>query len=341
MDENISNLGVAKLRGLGDAIIGLSTLSYLQKTQKFSQLHYFVPQWVTPLFIPLRGPWAQIHGIHLQNWNGWLKSWSSLRSLKIQALLELNQTGRGSKFFKLSMMGRGPYFAHNHQPNSPRVVHDQGVIKPNIQRDLDGAWSFLKSLRLGDDLKTPANFLECSPQVQLVNPVQKKQVVILGMIAQRETKLWPIPLVANFCKLFFEKFPEWQLWAPVSGSHVDQNLKKQLQSLVRDERLKIIEVPLSELAISVAQGVAYVGNDTGLKHLALALGLRTLTLFGGEDPMEWHPYDPIQHPFFYQPGLECRTRTGHFCGLMTCDSMICLNQFPPTSVLEKLVPLIS
>jgi ADP-heptose:LPS heptosyltransferase len=34
----------------------------------------------------------------------------------------------------------------------------------------------------------------------------------------------------------------------------------------------------------------FIGNDSGLRHMAAALGIKTLTLFGPENPVEWHPY---------------------------------------------------
>jgi len=47
--------------------------------------------------------------------------------------------------------------------------------------------------------------------------------------------------------------------------------------------------PLTEVASLLAGCGSYVGNDSGLTHLAAALGLRTLALFGPTDPALWSP----------------------------------------------------
>ena len=37
---------------------------------------------------------------------------------------------------------------------------------------------------------------------------------------------------------------------------------------------------------------AFVGNDSGLGHLAAAVGTRTLTVFGPGNPARYHPWGP-------------------------------------------------
>ena len=90
--------------------------------------------------------------------------------------------------------------------------------------------------------------------------------------------------------------------------------------------VSFLQTSLRDLPIELASGKIYIGNDTGIKHLCIALGLKSISFFGPEPPVEWHPYNQNEHPFYYIDNLDCRTQTAHFCGLSTCDSMICLNQ---------------
>ena len=46
---------------------------------------------------------------------------------------------------------------------------------------------------------------------------------------------------------------------------------------------------LLELAKWIAEAKLYVGNDSGITHLAAAVGVRTLALFGPTDPAKWAP----------------------------------------------------
>lgn len=52
---------------------------------------------------------------------------------------------------------------------------------------------------------------------------------------------------------------------------------------------------LDELASMLAAGRIYVGNDSGVTHLAAALGIPTMALFGPTDPAQWAPRGPRVH----------------------------------------------
>jgi ADP-heptose:LPS heptosyltransferase len=49
------------------------------------------------------------------------------------------------------------------------------------------------------------------------------------------------------------------------------------------------DLPLSVLAALLSMSEGFVGNDSGVAHLAAAVGARTLTLFGPTDPEVWAP----------------------------------------------------
>lgn len=52
------------------------------------------------------------------------------------------------------------------------------------------------------------------------------------------------------------------------------------------------ELPFRVLAALLARAGAYVGNDSGITHLAAAAGAPTVALFGATDPRLWAPVGP-------------------------------------------------
>src|SRR5690606_35295202 len=68
---------------------------------------------------------------------------------------------------------------------------------------------------------------------------------------------------------------------------------------VRARVLAEVQLPLRLLASMLKASTLYLGNDSGPKHLAVAVGTPTITLFGPEDPFEWHPYPRESHPIHY------------------------------------------
>ncbi len=54
----------------------------------------------------------------------------------------------------------------------------------------------------------------------------------------------------------------------------------------------ILEADLIELAQRLSAASLYIGNDSGVTHLAAAMGCPTLALFGPTDPYVWAPRGP-------------------------------------------------
>jgi heptosyltransferase-2 len=51
-------------------------------------------------------------------------------------------------------------------------------------------------------------------------------------------------------------------------------------------------LPLRTLGALLARAGLFLGNDSGISHLAAACGTRTLALFGPTDPAQWAPVGP-------------------------------------------------
>ncbi len=92
---------------------------------------------------------------------------------------------------------------------------------------------------------------------------------------------------------------------------------------------------LGELADLLGRCRLFVGTDNGARHLAAAVGLPTVTLFGPTDPGGWNPASP-EHVSL-RTGVACSP-----CDLTTCPvpGHPCLDDLPPAAVLaaaEKLL----
>ncbi|MBT3235694.1 MAG: glycosyltransferase family 9 protein [Bdellovibrionales bacterium] len=327
---------LVKNRALGDAIMGLGGVQYACALYPDAKITYLVPAWVAPLFeqVQLNSFQIEIYGVDWNTLSGMVKLWRYLRSLGPLSIHEMHQAGRGGKFFGLySFIHRDcKYTYHNHHlsaGNSP--VLDQGEHKELIQRDIDGFFSFWGS---GD--QEVGRFLEYSPVIGVRGANSNQGTIILGVVATRATKMWPLKNFVSLVQLLISNNCQQKIVIPISSSTDDLQIKKELVQLGLDKSCQFLQVSLSELPARLVGAACYIGNDTGLKHLACALGVRTITLFGPEPPREWHPYDHQQHPYFYQHNLECRTTTYHYCPLSTCESMRCLEMITPRMVCDAI-----
>jgi ADP-heptose:LPS heptosyltransferase len=98
---------------------------------------------------------------------------------------------------------------------------------------------------------------------------------------------------------------------------------------------------LPQLAAVVAGLDVFVGNDSGPAHMAYALGIPSVTIFGGTDPERWGPRawpeaDLGRHRVVARPAL-CRP-----CEPGDCDrANACLEEVDADLVAEQVLELIS
>ncbi len=90
---------------------------------------------------------------------------------------------------------------------------------------------------------------------------------------------------------------------------------------------------LTEL-LKAAEG--FIGNDSGVGHLAGFLGLPTLTIFGPSDPQRWRPMGRMVK--VVRPVLDCRPCFEK--ADVNCQTMECLTQTSPPTVVEAFYKLI-
>ena len=96
-----------------------------------------------------------------------------------------------------------------------------------------------------------------------------------------------------------------------------KSLEKELYGLPYDV---VYEKNLAYLARFLQRVSVFLGHDSGLTHLAAALGVHTVALFGPTDPLIWGPRG--SHVSFVQ-GLQCRCKI--WSVVQRCTTKICLD----------------
>jgi ADP-heptose:LPS heptosyltransferase len=95
------------------------------------------------------------------------------------------------------------------------------------------------------------------------------------------------------------------------------------------------EDSLVRAAATLAQAAGFIGNDSGITHLAAFLGLPTVAVFGPSDPVRWAP--PGTCAALLRPALECAPC--HETAKTNCASPRCLMDTEPEEVLHALLTL--
>jgi heptosyltransferase-2 len=105
-----------------------------------------------------------------------------------------------------------------------------------------------------------------------------------------ERKNWPLERFAELATLLLER-PQTRLL--LIGGEADGRRLETLQRNLPSDRVELARnLPLAELARRVRDCALFLGHDSGISHLAAAVGTPSVLLFGPTDPAIWAPQNP-------------------------------------------------
>ncbi len=157
-------------------------------------------------------------------------------------------------------------------PNPPEAVHASDHLMASVRALGFRAPVAPPELRFGDPSPllelyglTPASFIAIHPS------------------SGSPKKNWPPHWFAEFARCATAAGQDL-LWIQGEADHdVVSSLSRAVPGPVA------AELPLRDLATLLASSAAFIGNDSGVSHLAAAAGAPTLALFLSTDPRQWAP----------------------------------------------------
>jgi ADP-heptose:LPS heptosyltransferase len=228
------------------------------------------------------------------------------------------------------------------------VVPGKGVLKPIIERDMDTIRALGISVPEGRMPRLHIRPIEVDQAAELAATLGLNDPILaIGLGSSRPTKSWSLLRYAELAIRWAEEEGGSALavGAPDEAPLIQEFLKAVENLHPKPEILKrirgISNLSIRELAAVLKYSAVFVGNDSGPKHIAVAVGAPTVTLFGPEDPFEWHPYPADRHPKFFVEDLACRKDADPgmpaWCGLNTCDveQHRCMTEIEVAAVLAE------
>lgn len=158
-----------------------------------------------------------------------------------------------------------------------------GSPKPT---DLPAAKHYCRPLEaLAIDVETPV------PRV-IVPAVERARLAVIHPGSGSEKKNWPV-----------EKFAALGRWlvdelacplAIVRGEADERVVGRLVTELSRPAQM-LTGLKLPELAAELSRSSVFIGNDSGISHLAAAVGTPVVAMFGPASSAIWHPPQPNAH----------------------------------------------
>lgn len=333
-----------KLRALGDTVLMTAPISELKRAFPMAEIHVAV----TSTWAPLLEGNPAIHKIwtyrRYEERTSRAKAAASLaiqlRRLHFDCVINFHASPSSSMIcFATGAKLRSIHF-HGHKDRnrySTVTIPGKGTLKPIIERDMDAVRALGIHIPAG---RLPEIFLQENEKKAALEAINKMglhgPLLMIGLGASRPTKCWPIERFASLAVEWAaqQKGSVLAIAGPEEAQETHAFLKAVDDLLLiaapnpadrAKLRMKITAdnlFQLRHLAALMSQAAVYVGNDSGPKHIAVAVGTPTVTVFGPEHPFEWHPYPKDRHPYLFLEHLPCRKDAlpgyPEWCGLDEC-----------------------
>ena len=167
---------------------------------------------------------------------------------------------------------RGPFYAGPHRPDEHEGRHATEVFLKPLER-----------LAIFDAETTPR--LEVGRAFETTIATGRWLAVHPG--SGSEKKNWP---EAKWVELLRHIMQSTTLRLLLVGGEAERGRLERLAPELPAGRVKLMQSePLPELARWLASCIAFVGHDSGISHLAAAVGLRSMILWGDTEETVWRP----------------------------------------------------
>ena len=166
-----------------------------------------------------------------------------------------------------------------------RIVSWYGGNRPEFRAAAEAAnpnWQFLRALPPPETALHAADYfasqvgapLGCGPSLAVRPPAARHNLIAIQPFSGSTEKNWPLERYRALVRSLPSEVAARVAW--IAGP------EEQLEGALRFD-------DLAELAAWLAGARLYIGNDSGISHLAAATGAKSLVLFGPTDPASWAP----------------------------------------------------
>jgi len=270
MKDAVNKILFISLSNIGDAIMTTPVLHALHQLYPEAIIDIVGDQRSSEIFkyCPFRGETFHkqknsfLRGVPALLMTLWAQSYDLVVDIRTDGLAYLLPTGK--RFTKFNKINTGPHAVQQHL----------GIISKIYQGDPPQCYVWISSIE--------KNFAK-----ECLGDYCSKKLLGIGPGANADVKIWPKENYLSVVEKAREVFDAVVFF----GNNKDEEISNFISSHV--------EIPCINLCgrTSVLQAVAilelmmvFVGNDSGLGHMASAAGIPTITVFGIGEPDRYRPW---------------------------------------------------
>lgn len=163
----------------------------------------------------------------------------------------------------------------------PRMIDQMGALALPKDIPLPAEWPL-------PELKVPAHDVQTWLARQRLAS-ESRPIVTLSPGAVGAGKAWPVAHYAELAKAVAAD--DASVW--ILGGPSETPLAKKIVAAAGDRVRDLTGSDLRNAILALAAADVSVTNDSGLMHVAAAIGIPTVAIFGPTSPWHWKPLNPV------------------------------------------------
>jgi heptosyltransferase-1 len=320
VERPVVKILLVKLSSLGDVVHTLPVVQDILGTMPDAHIDWVVEKSFAPLLTQVKGV-ARIIPCELRRWRKsfwtaptrreWRAFKADLQQERYDAVIDLQGLSKSALVARLARLSpQGKRYAMANQTEGSgyeaptRWAADVAIaIEPHIHAVARGRWlaaqalgysADLSKMALNYGLKVPAAQSKCAQAAP--ENIAKKILFIHG--TSRQDKTWPLP---NWVELGRRLAATGQHITLVHGSAAELAVSQDIAVQLGNKSTVLPLMTLDALMQELASCQGAIGVDSGVSHIAVALGLPHVQIYNFATAWRTGPSEPHQVSVFAQP----------------------------------------
>ncbi len=332
---SVGRVLVIRLRSIGDTVLSTPTLFALRRFLPNSDIDILLEPWVAPV----------LEGFpHLTNVtnadNGLPDRFRTARKIRRRSYdVVLNLHGGSTSSFMAFATGaryrigysnhRYPHF-YTHLLSSSADFWQRPVTHSAEQQlALAGFAGIPVDDRPRTSLAVNETAVKDVQSILSKHKIADRAVALIHPTTAFETKRWP---ARNFAELL-SYLHTIGLYPVLASTPAESAVIDEIRTHTTQEFVHLPGLTLPQITALAARAQIFVGNDSGIAHIAAAVQTRTVVIFGSSNRDHWHPWTDAPNTIVFDP-LPCQPCAGYRCEQF--GKPHCILNIPTTKVIAEI-----
>jgi len=312
--QNVRKILIVRLRSIGDTVLSTASLAALKRFVPNAELDILVEDWVAPV-LDEQPDVSNVITIQRDRLTSRARVAREIRSARYDVVYNLHG-GTTATFLTRATgaphrVGYSSYQysqLHNHQAPSPLLLWGQQKTHSAEQQLALLGWTGVPvSDRPPTNLAVTEQAAAAVSQRLQIAGLEGRTLALIHPAAAFATKQWSSENFARVVEFLAER---GFATVAIAASNETQVLNDLVSNC--SVRIETFDLSLPEVTALANRSQLFVGNDSGIAHIANAVGTPSVVIFGSSNVAHWRPWNDTTAEVVLEE-MPCQPCHGYYC----------------------------